>query len=130
MIFFCGIMDDGRSHMWTSFIMENEMATIVAPPLLKRFSSSMVVAPPLVQLSIVKQCHKKKKQWMMKQMLEGDGVILLLLTCLTYMKRSGGVLTNLVCHSNIGHTFALNIIVNCRMNVIGKKNKSRTKVKR
>ncbi len=54
-------MDDGRSHMWTRFIMENEMATIVAPPLLKRSSNSMVVAPPLLQLSILKQCHKKKK---------------------------------------------------------------------
>jgi len=123
-------MDDGRSHMGTHFIMENEMTTMVAPPLLKGFSSSMVVAPPLLQLSIVKQCHKKKKQWMMKQMLKGDGVILLLLTSLTYMKRSGGILTNLVCNSNIGHTFASNTIVNCQMNVIGKKNKSRTKLRR
>jgi hypothetical protein len=57
---------------------------------------------------------------MMKQMLEGDGMMLL--TSLTYMKKSGGILTNLVCHSNIGHTFTPNTIVNCRMGVIGKKN--------
>jgi hypothetical protein len=49
--------------MWTHFIMENEMATIVAPALLKGSSSSMVVvAPPLLQLSIDKLCHKGKKQ--------------------------------------------------------------------
>jgi hypothetical protein len=41
--------------------MENEMKTIVAPPLVDGSSSSMVVAPPLLQLPIVKQCHKKKK---------------------------------------------------------------------
>jgi hypothetical protein len=111
MIFFYIIMDDGRPHMWTRFIMEIEMTTIVAPPLVEGSSSSMVVAPPLLQLSIVKRCHKKKS-WMMKQILEGVGVILLLLTSLTYMKRSGGVLTNLVCHSNIGHTFTPNTIVN------------------
>ncbi len=46
------------------------------------------------------------------------------------MKKSGGVLTNFVCHSNIRHTFTLNNIVNCEMNVITKKNKSRTKLKR
>jgi hypothetical protein len=33
--------------------------------------------------------------------------------------------SNLVHHSNIGHTFAPNTIVNCQMNVIEKKNKSR-----
>jgi len=27
------------------------------------------------------------------------------------MKRSGGILTNLVCHLNIGHTFTPNTIV-------------------
>ncbi len=54
-------MDDRRSHMSTHFIMENEMATIVAPPLLKGSSSSMVVAPPLLQLLIVKLCLKEKK---------------------------------------------------------------------
>ncbi len=47
--------------MWTHFIMENELITIVAPPLFEGSSSSMVVAPPLLQLSIVKWCHKKKK---------------------------------------------------------------------
>jgi len=41
------------------------------------------IVPPLVQLPIVKSCRKKKKKWqMMKQMLEGDGMILLLLTSL------------------------------------------------
>jgi hypothetical protein len=61
MIFFCRIMDDGRPHMQTRFIMENEMTTIVAPPLVEGSSSSMVVRPPLLQLPIVKWCHKKKK---------------------------------------------------------------------
>jgi hypothetical protein len=42
-------------------------------------------------MPIVKQCHKKKKNWMIKQMLEGDGVILFLLTSLICMKRSGSV---------------------------------------
>jgi len=70
MIFFCRIMSDGSPHMWTHFIIENEMKTIVAPPLLEGFSSSIVVAPPLLQLPIVKLCHKKKKG-MMKQMLKG-----------------------------------------------------------
>ncbi len=106
----------GRPHMWTRFIMDNEMTTMVAPPLIKGSSSSMVVAPPLLQLSIV-------KEWMMKQMLKGDGVLLLLLTSLICMKRSVGVLTNLVCHSNIGQTFESNTIINCWMNVIENKNK-------
>jgi hypothetical protein len=100
--------------MWARFIMENEMTTIVVPPLVEVSSSSMVVTPPLLHLPIVKWCHKKKRKWMMKQILEGDGVILLLLTSLTYMKRSGGVLPNLVCHSNIGHTFAPNTIINTK----------------
>jgi hypothetical protein len=39
-----------------------------------------------------------------------NGIILI--TSSTYMKMSGGVLTNLVYCSNIGHTFALNTIVN------------------
>jgi hypothetical protein len=56
-------------------------------------------------------------------------MLLLLLTSLSYMKRSEGILTNLVCHSNIGHTFTLNTIINCQMSVIGKKNKSRTNLK-
>jgi hypothetical protein len=61
MNFFCRIMDDGRPHMWTCFIIENEMITIVAPIVLVGSSSSMVVAPPLLQLPIVKWCHKKDK---------------------------------------------------------------------
>jgi hypothetical protein len=68
-------MDDGGPHMWIHFIIENEMKTIVAPPLLEGSSSSIVVAPPLLQLPIVELCHKEKKR-MMKQMLEGDGVML------------------------------------------------------
>ncbi len=48
--------------MWTHFIIENEMKTIVVLPLLEGFSSSIVVAPPLLQLPIVKLCHKKKKK--------------------------------------------------------------------
>ncbi len=47
--------------MWTCFIMENEMITIVAPPVLEGSSSSMVFAHPLLQLPIVKWCHKKNK---------------------------------------------------------------------
>jgi hypothetical protein len=64
-----------------------------------------------------------KKEWMMKQMLKGDGAMLCLLISLIYMKKSGSVLMNLVCHSNIEHTFAPNIVINCLMNVIAKKNK-------
>jgi hypothetical protein len=110
--------------------MENEMITFVTPPMLEGSSSSMVVAPPLLQYQLSNGVIRKTKQWMMKQMLEGDGMLLLLLTSLTYMKRSEGILTNLVCHSNIGHTFALNIVINYRMSVIRKKNKSRLKLKR
>jgi hypothetical protein len=54
MIFFCKIMDDGRPYMWTHFTMEDEMTTTIVPPLLEGFSSSMVMAPPLMQLLIVK----------------------------------------------------------------------------
>ncbi len=78
-------MDDGRPHMWTHFIMENEMTTIVTPPLLEGSLSSMVVAPRLLQYQLSNDVIRRKKQWMMKQMLEGDGVILLLLTSLTYI---------------------------------------------
>jgi len=60
---------------------------------------------------------------MMKQMFEGNGMMLFLLTSLICMKKSGNVLTNFVYHSNIGHTFALNTIVDCWMNVVTKKNK-------
>jgi len=116
-------MDDGRPYMWTHFMMEDEMLTIVILPLVEGSSSFVVVAPPLVQLSIVKQCQKRKRKWvMMKQMFEGDGVMLFLLTSLICMKKSKDVLTNLVYHSKIGHTFALNTIVNCWMNVVTKKN--------
>jgi hypothetical protein len=58
----------------------------------------------------------------MKQMFEGNGVMLFLLTSLICMKKSGNVLTNLVYHSSVGHTFALNTIVNCWMNIVTKKN--------
>jgi hypothetical protein len=47
-------MDDGRPHMWTHFAMEDEVTTTAIPPLVEGSSSSMVVAPPLMQLSIVK----------------------------------------------------------------------------
>ncbi len=50
---------------------------------------------------------------MMKQMLKGDGMILFLFMFPNYMETRGDVLTNLVYCSNIGHTFALNTIVNC-----------------
>ncbi len=114
-IIFCEIMDDGRPYMWTCFIMEDEMTTIVAPP--------------LVWLLIVKCCHKRKKMDD-ETNLEGGEMVLLLLTSLIYMKRSGNVLANLVCRSNIGHTFALKIMINCWISVITKKNKSITKSKR
>ncbi len=48
MIFFCKIMDDGRPHMWTRFMLENEMTIIVAPSLSEGSSPSMVVAPSLL----------------------------------------------------------------------------------
>jgi hypothetical protein len=54
MIFFCKIMDDGRPYMWTHFIMEDEMAITLVPPLVEGSSSSMVVALRLIQLPIVK----------------------------------------------------------------------------
>jgi hypothetical protein len=70
-------MDDGRPYMWTHFMMEDEMLTIVILPLVGGSSSFIVVAPLLVQVSIVKQCQKRKRKWvMMKQMFEGDGVML------------------------------------------------------
>ncbi len=47
-------MHDGRPYMWTHFIMEDEMTTTVLLPLVEGSSSSMVVAPPLMQLPIVK----------------------------------------------------------------------------
>jgi hypothetical protein len=47
-------MDDGRPYMWTHLIMEDEMKTTIDPPLVEGSSSSMVVAPPLMQLPIVK----------------------------------------------------------------------------
>ncbi len=47
-------MDDGRPYMWTHFIMEDEMTTIIVLPLVEGSSSPMVVAPPLMQLPIVK----------------------------------------------------------------------------
>jgi len=56
-------------------------------------------------------------------MLKRDGMILLLFTSSTYMKRSESVLTNLVYCSNTKHTFALNIIFNYWISVIAKKNK-------
>jgi hypothetical protein len=59
MIFLGQIMDDERLYMWIRFIMEDEMTTIVIPPLVEGFLSSIIVAPPLVQLSIVNGCHKK-----------------------------------------------------------------------
>jgi hypothetical protein len=57
----------------------------------------------------------------MKQMLEGDGMMFLL-TSSIYMKRSGGILANIICHSNIGHTFAPNTIINYQNSVVIKKN--------
>jgi hypothetical protein len=59
----------------------------------------------------------------MKQMLKGDGMILFLFMFPNYMETRGDVLTNLVYCSNIGHTFALNTIVNCWISLIAKKNK-------
>jgi len=87
-IFFCEIMDDERFFIGIHFIMEDEMTMIIIPPLEKGFSSPMIVAPQLMQFSIVKWCHQKKK----KKMLKGDEMILLLLISLIYMKRSGGIL--------------------------------------
>jgi hypothetical protein len=48
MIFFGRIMGDGRLHMWIHFIMEDEMTIVIVPPLVEGFSSSMIVALPLV----------------------------------------------------------------------------------
>ncbi len=68
-----------------------------------------------------KQCHQKRSNKWWKKMLEGDG-IMFLRTSLIYMKRSGGVLASSICHSNIGHTFASNTIINYQMSVVTKKN--------
>jgi hypothetical protein len=54
-------MDDERPYMWTHFMMEDEMSTIIILPLEGGSLSFIVVAPPLLQLPIVKQCQKRKK---------------------------------------------------------------------
>jgi len=59
MIFFFRIMHDERPRMWICFIMENEMTIVIVLPLVEGFSSSMIVALPLVQLLIVKRYYKK-----------------------------------------------------------------------
>jgi hypothetical protein len=46
--------------MWTCFMMEDEMTTIKTIPLMKGFLSFMIVALQLVQLLVVKWCHKKR----------------------------------------------------------------------
>ncbi len=51
---------------------------------------------------------------MIKQVLEGDGLTLFFLMFLTYMKKNGGNLINLACHSNIGLIFAPSTIINCQ----------------
>jgi len=53
-------MDDERFFVWICFMMEDEMTLIIIPPLEKGFSSPMIVAPQLMQFSIVKWCHKNK----------------------------------------------------------------------
>jgi hypothetical protein len=58
MIFFGRIMGDGRPHMWICFIMKNEMTIVIVLPLVEGFSSSMIVALPLVQLLIVNDITK------------------------------------------------------------------------
>jgi len=61
MWFFWGeIMDDEMPFMWTCFMMEDEMTTTKTFPLMKGFLSFMIVALQLVQLFVVKWCHKKK----------------------------------------------------------------------
>ncbi len=58
--FFCEIMDDERFFYMDFFTMEDEMTMIIIPELEKGFSSPMIVAPQLMQFSIVKWCHKKE----------------------------------------------------------------------
>jgi hypothetical protein len=41
--------------------MKDEMTIIVIPPLVEGVLPPIVIAPPLVQLSNVTLCHKKKK---------------------------------------------------------------------
>jgi hypothetical protein len=60
MWFFGGeIMDDGMPFMWTCSMM-HEMTTTKKISLMKGFVSFMIVALQLVQLLVVKWCHKKK----------------------------------------------------------------------
>jgi hypothetical protein len=47
--------------MWTCFMMENDMTMTITLSLVEGSSSFMIIAPQLVQLLIVKQCHQKKK---------------------------------------------------------------------
>jgi hypothetical protein len=53
-VFFCKIINDERIFIWIRFMMEDEMTMIIIHPLGKGFSSSMIVAPQLMQFSIVK----------------------------------------------------------------------------
>jgi len=112
--FFCEIMDDERFLIWIRFMMDDEMTMIIIPALEKGFSSPMILAPQLMQFSIVKWCHQKEKK-MMKQMLKGDEMILLLLTSLIYMKKSGGILFGIQALNTYWHqtTLFLAIFLSC-----------------
>jgi hypothetical protein len=68
-------MDDGWPFMWTCFMMENDMTMIITLSLVEGSSSFMIIAPQLVQLLIVKQCHQKKSNKWWKKVLEGDGMM-------------------------------------------------------
>jgi hypothetical protein len=76
-------MGDGRPFVWTHFVMT------IASPLVKRSSSTRIVAFQLMQLLVVKMMLSKKKWQMMKQMLKGDEAMLLLLTFCICIKRRG-----------------------------------------
>jgi hypothetical protein len=41
-------MHDGRPYMWICFIMEDEMTIVIVLPLVEGFSSSTIVALPLL----------------------------------------------------------------------------------
>jgi hypothetical protein len=63
----------------------------------------------------------------MKQVLKGEGLMLVLLMFLNCMKKNENDLINFACRSNIEFTFTLNTIIYCSRNIVRKKNKSRIK---
>ncbi len=122
-IFFCEIMDDERFFIGIHFMMEDEMTMIIIPPLEKGFSSPVIVAPQLMQFSIVKWCHKKKK----KKNVERRWNDITFTNILDLCEKEWW---HFVCHSIIKHILAPNTTINFQMNVVAKKNKFKKRFKK